>query len=467
MSVGVAEDLVKSPDLVLTKSRSDGAAARGVRHRPRDDDLVPRSGRSVADRVDVAAERRRRRCTLAGMRVIVSVYAAGSRTTPLTRAGAIRVRAVHGLGRPRAPLLRDVIVGNEPNLNRFWLPQFNTDGSNAAAPAYLSLLAAGLRRRQGREPGGAGLGWRARRTRQRPTRHPARHALAGEVPPRSRCGVSRVRADDARHGRPRLPPVSGRLEPLPGGAAPELDDDRPRRLRPARHAARPGVRRDGATRVDAADPVRRVRDRVGDPGREVEGLHRRRADDDEADPGGRPGRFVRACAAARVLPAERRRGSCSSTRTTRPRSPAGNRGSSTADGTPKTSYVGVRDAVARTRGGSIGQCDGLSLPVRATAVRYPTASELARGRACVSFRCDLDCAFTARLLRGATVVRTVRSYARAGAPCTDRAGAARCPRRGYRVRLQFVHPLHPAAETVRESHADQRRLAATADTIRS
>ena len=34
-----------------------------------------------------------------------------------------------------------MIVGNEPNLNRFWLPQFNPDGTDAAAPAYLALLA--------------------------------------------------------------------------------------------------------------------------------------------------------------------------------------------------------------------------------------------------------------------------------------------------------------------------------------
>ena len=35
-----------------------------------------------------------------------------------------------------------MIVGNEPNLNRFWLPQFNEDGTGASAPAYLALLAA-------------------------------------------------------------------------------------------------------------------------------------------------------------------------------------------------------------------------------------------------------------------------------------------------------------------------------------
>jgi hypothetical protein len=38
------------------------------------------------------------------------------------------------------PEIRDVIVGNEPNLNRFWLPQFDADGGDVAAPAYLALL---------------------------------------------------------------------------------------------------------------------------------------------------------------------------------------------------------------------------------------------------------------------------------------------------------------------------------------
>ena len=36
--------------------------------------------------------------------------------------------------------MRDFVIGNEPNLNRFWMPQFGPDGSNAAASAYLALL---------------------------------------------------------------------------------------------------------------------------------------------------------------------------------------------------------------------------------------------------------------------------------------------------------------------------------------
>ena len=35
-----------------------------------------------------------------------------------------------------------MIVGNEPNLNRFWMPQFDVRGKGASAPAYLRLLAA-------------------------------------------------------------------------------------------------------------------------------------------------------------------------------------------------------------------------------------------------------------------------------------------------------------------------------------
>src|SRR5207248_2155156 len=39
------------------------------------------------------------------------------------------------------PSVRDFVIGNEPNLNRYWLPQFGLDGSDVAAPAYESLLA--------------------------------------------------------------------------------------------------------------------------------------------------------------------------------------------------------------------------------------------------------------------------------------------------------------------------------------
>jgi hypothetical protein len=75
-----------------------------------------------------------------GIRPIVAVYSFSS-VTPTT-AEARAQFAAYAASIPRLlPGVRDVIVGNEPNLNLFWLPQFGPDGSNAAAASYLALLA--------------------------------------------------------------------------------------------------------------------------------------------------------------------------------------------------------------------------------------------------------------------------------------------------------------------------------------
>jgi hypothetical protein len=39
------------------------------------------------------------------------------------------------------PSVHQVMIGNEPNLNLFWLPQFGSDGSDSAAAGYEELLA--------------------------------------------------------------------------------------------------------------------------------------------------------------------------------------------------------------------------------------------------------------------------------------------------------------------------------------
>ena len=78
---------------------------------------------------------------LDGVQVLTSVLNAGSKTTPLTDADQADFAAYAASIIESAPALATIIVGNEPNLNRYWLPQFNADGSDAAAPAYESLLA--------------------------------------------------------------------------------------------------------------------------------------------------------------------------------------------------------------------------------------------------------------------------------------------------------------------------------------
>jgi hypothetical protein len=76
-----------------------------------------------------------------GIRVFVSVYHHGARTTPLTAVARAEFASFAASIPRHIPYLRDFIIGNEPNLNRFWMPQFTRTGGNAAAPAYLTLLA--------------------------------------------------------------------------------------------------------------------------------------------------------------------------------------------------------------------------------------------------------------------------------------------------------------------------------------
>ncbi len=66
---------------------------------------------------------------------------AGSRTTPLTPAEQADFAAFTASIARRYPSITEFMIGNEPNNNRFWLPQFALDGSDAAATAYESLLA--------------------------------------------------------------------------------------------------------------------------------------------------------------------------------------------------------------------------------------------------------------------------------------------------------------------------------------
>jgi hypothetical protein len=76
-----------------------------------------------------------------GVRVIVSVYPFGSSVTPLTDQDRADFAAFAVDVANRFPYVHDFIVGNEPNLNRFWLPQFGPNGEDVAAPAYEELLA--------------------------------------------------------------------------------------------------------------------------------------------------------------------------------------------------------------------------------------------------------------------------------------------------------------------------------------
>ena len=61
--------------------------------------------------------------------MFVSVYNFGSRTTPLTADDQASFANYAAELAREVPDLQNFIIGNEPNLNRFWLPQFDPDGT--------------------------------------------------------------------------------------------------------------------------------------------------------------------------------------------------------------------------------------------------------------------------------------------------------------------------------------------------
>jgi hypothetical protein len=77
----------------------------------------------------------------ADVRPLLIVQHVGSRTTPRTPALRTQFAAYAASLARQIPAYRDFIIGNEPNLNRFWLPQFGPNGENVAARDYLALLA--------------------------------------------------------------------------------------------------------------------------------------------------------------------------------------------------------------------------------------------------------------------------------------------------------------------------------------
>jgi hypothetical protein len=76
-----------------------------------------------------------------GTTVYVALYPFGSSQTPLSDADQGDFTAwVTAIARA-VPQARHFVIGNEPNLNRFWLPQFGPNGEDVAAAPYVSLLA--------------------------------------------------------------------------------------------------------------------------------------------------------------------------------------------------------------------------------------------------------------------------------------------------------------------------------------
>ncbi len=306
MQFGAAEDVVRSPDLPSAKAkmtllRLAGFSSVRVTSQWSGTEAAPSEAElSILRNVVGAAQ-------LSAVKVYLSVYPRGSSVTPLTPEAREMFAAYLTVLKQQLPSVKDVIVGNEPNINRFWLPQFTSTGSDAAAPAYLALLARSYDAIKAVDP--------------------ATRVWGGALAPR---GIDRPGS-----GRDTHSPVaflkdmgvayraSGRVLPVMDGLAfhPYADSSGQSPDTPHPNSTTIGLADydrlmktlstafDNSPQAGSLLPV--LYDEFGVeskiPAGKVKALHRGRAGDDEAGRRDHAGRLLRARSPARVLPAERRR----------------------------------------------------------------------------------------------------------------------------------------------------------------
>ncbi|HET7128154.1 MAG TPA: hypothetical protein VFJ93_03665 [Gaiellaceae bacterium] len=140
MFVGATEDNIKSIDPLTAKSKMDLAALAGLdtvrmsitwepgQQRVGGDDAIILRNASAAAQID-------------GIRLMISIYPRDWRSAPLTSGERGQFAAFAASIAQQFPAIRDFIVGNEPNLNLFWMPQFGMNGVDLAARSYELLLA--------------------------------------------------------------------------------------------------------------------------------------------------------------------------------------------------------------------------------------------------------------------------------------------------------------------------------------
>jgi hypothetical protein len=448
MTLGAAEDAVRSSDLVgartqLAVLRLAGFRAVRITSIWQPGQTEPREGElQVLKNVEAAAQ-------LSGMRVYLAVFHAGSRTTPLTaemqsdfsRWAAAIARA--------APGIDDLIIGNEPNINRFWLPQFGPAGENVAAPTYLSLLTKTYDALKAADP--------------------QLRVWGGALSPRGsdRAGTARDTHSPTKFllDLGAAYRASGRQAPIMDGLAihpygenssisPELAHPRNTVIGVADYSKLVGLLAqafDGSPQRGSTLPI--IYAEYGVESTVPAGKRSLYSGNEPATT--RPVEEARQAAYyAKALeltfcqpnvqgffvfhtidetPLDRWQS-----------------GLFYADGTPKASYVPVRDALARARGGSIARCPGLALPVEASTLRYPGRLEVQNKGITVRLRCDLDCVYSVRLRKAASGATTLsrRGRAKAGELALVSLGRGQVAPGRYFYTVQLRHPVNPAGPKV-------------------
>jgi hypothetical protein len=455
MRVGVTADIAKQPDLMLATAEVQRAKLAGFDSVRLTQYWLPgQAAPSEADLqvlrnvVDAAA--------LQAMPVYLSVSHPGSRTTPLTaEARGQFAQFVAALARD-LPSVRHFTIGNEPNLNRFWLPQFNDDGTDAAAPAYLDLLAEAYDALKAVSPkivvvGGAvsprgsdnpalprhthsptqfildmGAAYRAS-GRDRPVMdalaiHPFadNSSVAPSVPHPTTTSIGIAdygklvsllgRAFDGTAQLGSTLPIyynefGVESVPPPGKRALYLGEE-PDTTKPVDEQTQGAYYRQ-AVQLSFCQP-------------NVRGLFLFLTVDDSSLPGWQSGLFY-------------------------------------PDRTPKASLPAVRQAARQSRGGVVARCPGMRLTPKVTGLAFPQGGELQARRLAVRFHCDIDCTYALRLERLGRrgPVAALSRTALGGRDSLVRLPPLRLAPGEYRFTISFVAPVNRGATVRRASPAFQ------------
>lgn len=451
--VGAVEDDVRASTLVDAESRMTILRVAGYRAvrttsywtpgltRPSETEL------GVLENVATAASRN-------GVRLFLTVMHPGSRTTPLTDEARSEFTSYAAALVRSVPAVRDVIVGNEPNLNRFWLPQFALDGSSVAPAAYLELL--------------------ARTYDALKTVSPAVNVYGGAVSPR---GGDRPGGTRPTHSPTKFIQEMGAAYRASGRDRPVMDAFA---IHPyADNSSQPPTTGHPLTTTIAiADYDKLVAllgeafDGTAQPGSRLPILYGEFGVESEI-PDGKAALYTGTEPATTLPVPEETQASyyeqalslafCQPnvagmllflSRDERAR-PAWQSGVYYVDGSAKTSLPRVTEALDRTTGGSIARCPGVQLAVRTTYLRFGTRSAAKRGVFRVSLECSLDCLYQVRLERVPTRSTKLARKGRAevGELVRVDLGARRLAPGQYRYTLRLVHPVNPGPPTIRQGPA--------------